>query len=276
MLIDFKKNDTPITEVIILDEANEEITEFRQFILKTRDYDYKFTAVGDCCSVSNFFKYEDYDYNSLIGKKIIGFKEIEIPDDYDFKKLDIEDDDYIADSAVSPHLYEMRFKDTEETFKFILVNFSNGYYEGWVEVSETDNNINLIIIIGLPASGKTTYYETNLSKRDFKLYDDFISNFYDSDLIDDLKAKKKVCLIDPRLCDFNLFEKIMNGIKEYIDVSTMKVLLFPNDKYKSIRYSRQRGNKEVSATINKYSAIYQPANYINYPHKIIHSDKNIY
>jgi hypothetical protein len=267
MLIDFKKNDTPITEVIILDEVNEEITEFREFILKTQDFDYKFTAVGDCCSVSNFFKYEDYDYNSLIGKKIIGFKEIDIPDDYDLKKLNIDEDE--DDSTVSPHLYEMSFKDTEDTFKFILVNFSNGYYEGWVEVSETDNNINLIIIIGLPASGKSTYYENNLSKHDFKLYDDFISNFYDSDLIDDIKAKKKLCLIDPRLCDFNLFEKIMNGIKEYIDVSTMKLLLFPNDKLKSIRYSKQRHNKEVSATINKYSAIYQPANYINYPHKII-------
>ena len=270
MVIDFKKNETPITEVIILNECNEEKTEFEEFIVKSNDYDYKFTAVGDCCSTSHFFKYEDYDYNSLVGKKIIGFKEIAIPDDYDLKKLDIDNDEDCFDFAANPHLYEMRFKDTEETFKFILVNFSNGYYDGWIDVYETDNNLNLIIIIGLPAAGKTTYYESNLSKNGFKLYDDFISSFYDSDLIDDLKAKKKLCLIDPRLCNFNLFEKIMNGIKEYIDVSKMKLFLFPNDKHKSIRYSRHRGDKEVLGTINKYSAIYQPANYINYSHKLIY------
>jgi len=269
MVIDFKKNESPITEVIIVNECNEEKTEFEEFIVKSDDYDYKFTAVGDCCSTSHFFKYEDYDYNSLVGKKIIGFKEIDIPDDYDLKKLDIDNDEDCFDFAAIPHLYEMSFKDTEETFKFMLVNFSNGYYDGWIEVSETNNNTNLIIIIGLPASGKTTYYESNLSNNGFKLYDDFISSFYDSDLIDDLKAKKKVCLIDPRLCDFNLFEKIIHGLKDYIDVSKMILILFRNDKQKSIRYSRYRGDKEVSGTINKYSAIYQPANYINYPHKII-------
>lgn len=266
-MINFKKNNTPITEIIILKECDKEKNEFEEFIVKTDDYDYKFTAVGDCCSTSHFFKYENYDYTYLIGKKIIGFKEIVIPDDYDLKKHGIKNDDF--DFMASPHLYEMKFKDTEDTFKFMLINFSNGYYDGWIDVSETDNNLNLIIIIGLPASGKTTYYESNLSKNDFKLYDDFISSFYDSDLIDDLKAKKKVCLIDPRLCDFNLFEKIMNGLKEYIDISKMKLYLFPNDKHKSIKYSQNRNNKEVLGTINKYSAIYQLNNYMNYPYKII-------
>ena len=29
----------------------------------------------------------------------------------------------------------MTFKNSDETFKFLLVNYSNGYYDGWISSS---------------------------------------------------------------------------------------------------------------------------------------------
>jgi len=278
MVVDFSKNNTPITSIEFINKFdyynnsnNSDIFEFDAFLLKSNDYNYCFTALGDCCSTSRFFKYENYDYNSLIGKKIKGFKEIELSDE-SFnnisKTYDLEEESY--DYCYSPHLYEMSFKDTDETFKFILINFSNGYYDGWIEVDESSNNINTIIIIGLPASGKTTYYHNKLEKNGFKLHDDFISNMYSSEFISDLKENNKLCLIDPRLCDFKLFNRIIDDLTQYIDISKLKLILFKNDKQKSIRYARYRGDLEkVSNTIDSYSKIYLSSNYINYNHEII-------
>lgn len=64
---------------------------------------------------------------------------------------------------------------------------------------------NLIIVVGLPCSGKTTlchkYFE------DYILYDDFISNFYDHNLINDLEKKKKLSL---QILDYVILRDLQN------------------------------------------------------------------
>lgn len=47
----------------------------------------------------------------------------------------------------------------------------------------------LLIIIGLPGSGKTTYFNEQL-KNQYKFYDDFISDIINGELIDDIKKKR--------------------------------------------------------------------------------------
>ena len=66
------------------------------------------------------------DFKILIGKIITGIKEISLPDDYVYP----EEPSY--NDCISPHLYEIRFKDSDESLKFLLVNYSNGYYDGWI------------------------------------------------------------------------------------------------------------------------------------------------
>lgn len=127
MYIDFTKHQLPIKELIFnSDDVEDDFYRGIIFIL-TNDTKINFIAVGDCCSSSIIEKYENYDFQSLIGKIITSVKEIDLPDDYEYK----EETSY--GDCISLHLYEIRFKDNEEIFKFLLVNYSNGYYDGWLE-----------------------------------------------------------------------------------------------------------------------------------------------
>jgi|LakMenEpi03Aug12_release.lakeMendotaPanAssembly.Ray.scaffolds.fasta_scaffold359936_1 hypothetical protein len=124
----------------------------------------------------------------------------------------------------------------------------------------------LIIIIGLAGSGKTTYYHNNISKK-YELYDDFISNFFDGEIIE--KINQDLCLIDPRLCNYKLFKKIMTEIEKFIDKSQIKLLLFENNHKRCLINAEKRGNKNVSKMIDIYSTLYDLKNYKEYNYEIL-------
>lgn len=126
----------------------------------------------------------------------------------------------------------------------------------------------MIIIIGLPGSGKTTYFKNNLIDK-YELFDDFISTFFNGELIEKIKEKKELCLIDPRLCNYDLFINIMNEIIKYINKSEIKLLLFENNPKKCIINSKKRINKNVDNMINIYSNIYIIDNYKKYNYEIL-------
>jgi len=124
MFIDFKKYNLPV-EVVELSEHDDYL------LLKTSSYTYQFRANGDCCSHSKFKTYLDAPFSSLIGKIIKGVKEIyEFDDEFD-SDADTED----GYDVEKPHLFQMTFKNSDETFKFLMVNYSNGYYDGWITSS---------------------------------------------------------------------------------------------------------------------------------------------
>ena len=118
MFIDFKKYNLPIEEV------DDEDAEYLRF--KTSSYTYQFRAIGECCSNSIFQTYKDIPFSFVIGKIIKNVKEIDEENDFNVEnELDVE----------KTHLYQMTFKNSDETFKFLLVNYSNGYYDGWISSS---------------------------------------------------------------------------------------------------------------------------------------------
>lgn len=128
----------------------------------------------------------------------------------------------------------------------------------------------LTVIIGLPACGKTTYYNQDETlKINYEFHDDFISNFIDGELIEDLKLHKNVCVADPRLCNFQIFEKVMKTIEEYIDKNNITLILFKNNKEQCLVNAKERKNKNVDNTIENYSKVYNLDNYKNYNYKIL-------
>jgi len=267
MFVDFSKNNSLINNIIIEPNyINDDKTEFTRFIIETNDYNYRIDAIGECCSLSFFTQYENYEFSSIIGKNIIAINNYDIPDDYIIDEEKYKD---CFSDAVSVHLYEMIFKDTTETFKFLLINLSNGFYDGWIDITEIINEKRIVIIIGLPASGKTTYYNKNL-KDNYILYDDFIKDMHSSELINDLKSNNKICLIDPRLCDYKIFIKFTNEIHKYVDKSIIKLILFENNKNKSLKYASERiPYRNVNNFIENYSKLYDIDNYISYNYIII-------
>lgn len=125
--IEFEKYTTPIIAVSYKINNNKEYSEF---ILIGNDYKFKFTAIGDCCSRNFFKQYKNETLESLIGKTIKIIKQIEIPYDYEEELSD-------TDLYLTTHLYEIRFiNDQHKPLKFILNNYSNGYYDGWISIEK--------------------------------------------------------------------------------------------------------------------------------------------
>jgi hypothetical protein len=124
----------------------------------------------------------------------------------------------------------------------------------------------MIIIIGLAGSGKTSYFQKNLIDK-YELFDDFISNFFNGEIIE--KINDEICLIDPRLCDYNLFKRIMIEIEKFINKSQIKLILFENNPEKCLINAQTRNKKNVSKMIEIYSKRYDLNNYLDYNHEII-------
>jgi len=86
----------------------------------------------------------------------------------------------------------------------------------------------IIIIIGLPGSGKTTY-SNKLKLNNYQIFDDFISNFFNGNLIAALKNYINICINDPRLCDINIFNKYIKIIQNFVSKENISLVLFQNN-----------------------------------------------
>ncbi len=120
----------------------------------------------------------------------------------------------------------------------------------------------LLIIIGLPGSGKSTYAINNL--KNYVIYDDFITNFYNGWAIDSIKSGENVCLIDPRLCYYKTFKKYMKRILNHIDKNKIKLILFKNEVNTCIYNIRNRENNGLLLFISIYTKLYDINNYNEY------------
>ena len=114
---------------ITIDSFND-FDSFDNFTIKVADETFLFQAIGDCCSTSKFKVFKQ-PFSTLINKTIIDLSEISLPDDFEE-----EDDNDDGSCYVSTHLYQFSFKEDGEPFKFILVNYSNGYYDGWITIEK--------------------------------------------------------------------------------------------------------------------------------------------
>ncbi len=123
----------------------------------------------------------------------------------------------------------------------------------------------LIIIIGLPGSGKTTYFHEKLKPLGFLFFDDFVSSMCNGKMIRAIKdGTNDVCIADPRLCNFEIFRRVMKVIEDYINKSAIKLILFENDKNKCLLNACKRATKNVDKAIEFNSKIYNPDYYKDY------------
>jgi len=94
----------------------------------------------------------------------------------------------------------------------------------------------IIIVIGLPGSGKTTYVNSIYNKND-EYTDDFISNVFKGVLINRIKEMNKnddIYINDPRLCNKSIFDRYIKIIEE--EKHKIKLILFKNNRNKSSKF----------------------------------------
>lgn len=129
--------------------------------------------------------------------------------------------------------------------------------------------MSVIIVVGLPVSGKSIYIKNNSIDCDI-IYDNFITKFNNKKIIMNLKNDKndkKIYLIDPRLCNFKTFSKYVEYIQEYVEKKDISLILFKNEKNKCLENLQKYRNNNQSlykSIINFYSNIYDLNNYSEY------------
>lgn len=97
----------------------------------------KINPYGDCCSISYIINFKEFPFSKIIGKEIKTLKEVKNKKKIDnlYKNAKLIDYSNTNDNFNKYHLYEIKFTD-KTSFNFGLVNASNGYYDGWIEVIE--------------------------------------------------------------------------------------------------------------------------------------------
>lgn len=128
--------------------------------------------------------------------------------------------------------------------------------------------IKLIIIIGLPGSGKS-FLMNKLN--DYILFDDFIDYFFNGKLIENIKSNNKVCISDPRLCIPEIFDRYMKKILKYVSKSNIFIIIFENNPRQcliNIQHTKQK-KRNIENTIIQYSKYYDINHYKNFKHMII-------
>jgi hypothetical protein len=118
----------------------------------------------------------------------------------------------------------------------------------------------VIIIIGLPGSGKTEYAIRNFPHH--ILFDDFVADYYTGDVSAALIDDKPVCLTDPRLCIPHIFDEYIDTIENYVDRADIQLVLFENNPIAC------KLNK-IRVEIDIFSKMYDLTHYKRWAHTIL-------
>lgn len=122
----------------------------------------------------------------------------------------------------------------------------------------------IIIIIGLPGSGKT--YLSN-SYKDYSIYDDYYCKYFTCNLKD--VFGQNVIINDPRLCYLEIFEIFVMELNKIIkenklENNKIKYIFFKNDLEKCYNNIKNNNIKKISyQELRNMSKVYNIQNLVN-------------
>lgn len=97
----------------------------------------------------------------------------------------------------------------------------------------------LYVVIGLPASGKTTFLNNELKFRNMLLFDDFLSKCDNIHKILNAYNTTDMVVCDPRLIDKTIFDKCFGSVP----TNHIFLYLFENEPQLCIENAKRRQDK---------------------------------
>lgn len=204
----------------------------------------KLEAEGDCCSESWFECYQNVPFDTCIGKEYSSCT--------DTRELIEMPDSGVQDSDTN-HVYRIDFTDGS-SFHFLLRNSSNGYYDGWVNESIGINKSTmlstrhqLIILVGLPGCGKSTYAKKlqNSIPNSIRFDDIDISLQTTIDRIRIELPNRTVIVANARFCILDTYNEFINRINLLKKDKVVVTYCFLPDVSKSIENIKNREKNET-------------------------------
>lgn len=127
------------------------------------------------------------------------------------------------------------------------------------------DNPQLIVVIGLPGSGKTTFCRYMEKEHGYIVFDDFISDYFSKSGLSGNLDKEKICVCDPRLCMKGMFDYYMGLIQRFINKDKIKLILFDNNPEQCLINIQLRNDKlSASNNVGTLSQHYCIENYEGY------------
>jgi len=234
-----------IRNITFFNFDNQSSNKYQKIIFGCDDKNIEITACGLCCSESWIECIGNSSFNECIGKKFIGcvdtFKTIKMPKS-NVQSYDIN------------HIYCLKFDEEIEDdcqFKFLLRNSSNGYYDGYIVEESTDvfyepiagKKKSLILLVGLPGCGKTTYgHMLTKSISNSVFYDDIDITLQTNlnKIRTDILNNKKVIVANPRFCVKEEYDNFIQKVNLVNRNESIITYCFLPNKAKSIANIKMR------------------------------------
>ncbi len=214
-------------------------------------------AEGDCCSTSWFTTYKNNIFENLVGRYILSMELTQ--DNLDMPFSNVQEDDINEVWTFT--------LDNNDIFDFLHRNSSNGYYCGHITKTWTKynapgcKNTKIIIVVGLPGAGKTTYIRNCMNNRkNTSVYDEVLSNpnaveQIHKELNDGLTSA--IYITDARFVDAMTYKRWV--INSKISRKTITTIVFENSAEICQKNNVHRNDahvKEKAIDITRMSAIY--------------------
>lgn len=131
----------------------------------------------------------------------------------------------------------------------------------------------VIIIIGLPGSGKSTWIQNNIDES-YIVYDDCLNESYFEKIFKKIKQGQKVIFADPRFCFYKNFDFFYCYLTKYLDKANVQIICFDGADRDNICFqnimNRETNPDKIRRLEHDIRVGFSPAYHTsNYPNPLI-------